>query len=302
MRLLGFGDCTMDISLDDGMMYPGGQALNAAVNARLCGAEAGFLGCLGSDAPAAHILRTLDAIGVDHSRCRIFPVPNEYWYYVRMDGDRVFLPAEKLHKSPLTAAMRDMLAYEGLSAEDERYLDTFDVVHASDAGRVESLLPALAARRPKLSFDLSQRYRDGNSLRQVCKYADIVLLSYAGMAERDVAALLASACEAGAEVALATRGGDAAICFDGRNYRAQPCVPGTRITDTLGAGDAFIGAFLTRLFARDPGPGAEGSRDIGEALVFAAHHAAKICDMEGSFGYGTAWHAQPKMGEERKYD
>lgn len=42
MKLLGLGDNVCDLYLHTGMMYPGGQALNVAVNAVKLGARSRF--------------------------------------------------------------------------------------------------------------------------------------------------------------------------------------------------------------------------------------------------------------------
>ena len=55
VRLLGIGDNVSDQYVHTNTMYPGGQALNVASFARLQGAQAGFLGAFGTDAPAEHI-------------------------------------------------------------------------------------------------------------------------------------------------------------------------------------------------------------------------------------------------------
>ena len=55
VRLLGIGDNVSDQYVHTNTMYPGGQALNVAVFARMQGAEAGFLGAFGNDAAAEHI-------------------------------------------------------------------------------------------------------------------------------------------------------------------------------------------------------------------------------------------------------
>ena len=47
MKLVSIGDCVADGYLDEGVFYPGGQAVNVAANAMLDGAEkASFLGIL----------------------------------------------------------------------------------------------------------------------------------------------------------------------------------------------------------------------------------------------------------------
>ena len=42
VKVIGVGDCMVDKNLTNGMMYPGGQALNIAVNTKLCGAPVSY--------------------------------------------------------------------------------------------------------------------------------------------------------------------------------------------------------------------------------------------------------------------
>ena len=60
VRILGIGDNMVDKNLTTGMMYPGGQAMNIAVNTKMLGAQTGFIGPMGDDYVADHIKNTLD--------------------------------------------------------------------------------------------------------------------------------------------------------------------------------------------------------------------------------------------------
>lgn len=55
VKVIGVGDCMVDKNLTNGMMYPGGQALNIAVNTKLCGAQSAFIGAFGDDYIADHM-------------------------------------------------------------------------------------------------------------------------------------------------------------------------------------------------------------------------------------------------------
>ena len=68
VRIIGIGDAKMDKNITDMIAYPGGQAMNIAVNAKLQGAQAGFIGCIGDDVLGQHLAKTLDELGVDRSR------------------------------------------------------------------------------------------------------------------------------------------------------------------------------------------------------------------------------------------
>lgn len=57
VRMIGIGDAKMDKNITDMIAYPGGQAMNIAVNAKLQGAQAGFIGCIGDDVLGQHLER-----------------------------------------------------------------------------------------------------------------------------------------------------------------------------------------------------------------------------------------------------
>ena len=55
MKLICIGDNVVDCYLDEGVCYPGGDAVNVAVHAKRCGAEkVTYMGVFGNDAEAEH--------------------------------------------------------------------------------------------------------------------------------------------------------------------------------------------------------------------------------------------------------
>ena len=86
VRIIGIGDAKMDKNITDMIAYPGGQAMNIAVNAKLQGAQAGFIGCIGDDVLGQHLAKTLDELGVDRSRSHIVHADNAATKYQVIDG------------------------------------------------------------------------------------------------------------------------------------------------------------------------------------------------------------------------
>ena len=73
MRLLCIGDNVADCYLYQRKFYPGGNAVNVAVNCRRNGiGQVAYLGDLRRRRQAAHIRRVLRKENVDISRCRRF--------------------------------------------------------------------------------------------------------------------------------------------------------------------------------------------------------------------------------------
>lgn len=95
LRVLGLGDNVVDKYMHIRTMYPGGNALNFAVYAKMFGIEAGYLGAFGDDEAAAHVYDTIRGLGLELSHCRFYPGENGY-AEVRLDnGDRVFIGSNK---------------------------------------------------------------------------------------------------------------------------------------------------------------------------------------------------------------
>ena len=70
MKVLGIGDNVCDVYVHQKRMYPGGQALNIAVNAKMLGAESEFLGVFGTDLIAACVKQALQTYGIPFPRSR----------------------------------------------------------------------------------------------------------------------------------------------------------------------------------------------------------------------------------------
>lgn len=283
-RLLGIGDSMCDKNLTTGIMYPGGQSLNVPVNIHLQGGIGAFMGCFGNDAVASHLKRTLDELGIDHSHARSYPVPHWAAYYRVIDEDRVFLKAPvKVH--PMSRVLFDMLAYEGFSEKDWAYISSFDMVHCSNDSRIETLYPEIKRRGVMLSFDFSTTHTQPGYMEQVCPFASVALLSCAHCTQEEAQAALEKAHALGTPVAVATMGTQGSLCFDGTRFYHQDSVLLEHVVDTMGAGDAFISAFLISYF------GGRGSAlgDIPSSLAYAARYAADRCMVNGSFGYGVAF-------------
>ena len=70
MKVIGIGDNVCDKYIHLKTMFPGGQALNFSVYAKQLGADASYMGVFGTDQEAAHVVWTLDELGIEHGRCR----------------------------------------------------------------------------------------------------------------------------------------------------------------------------------------------------------------------------------------
>lgn len=158
------------------------------------------------------------------------------------------------------------------------WLNDFSLIHTSSYSYIDAQLPALATLSGWLSYDFSDDFVIAQAL-PLCRWLDAAFFSCAGWSLVETRELLVQAVQAGSGLAVATRGEQGALLFDGKDWYQQEPETVTPV-DTLGAGDAFITAFLLHL--RQHG-------NITAALQAAAHFAARICLVDGAFGEGEAY-------------
>lgn len=269
-RILGLGDNTVDTYTTAGIQYPGGNAVNVAVMARRLGAETGYLGCLGRDSAGDLVLQALAAENVDVSHCRRREGRNARVLIGHRDGDRYFIGSDP-----------GVRGQYQLTTEDLSYIGGFDLVHSSIYSELNNELPNFRQHIKQLSYDFSERWTP-ELLRATLPWIDIAFLSFPNRSTAECEDLLRTCISNGARIAVVTRGKDGAMALaDGRIHQ-QSIVP-TEVTDTLGAGDGFIAAFLIAQL---------NGQSVTDSLQAAAAYGAKVCTWHGAFGHGTAWNGE----------
>lgn len=270
-RVIGIGDNVCDKYYPARMMYPGGQAMNFSVYAKLLGADSAYMGVFGRDAVADHVIRTLDELEVDHSRCRQYDGENGYAKVRLVDGDREFIMSNRggiVNEHPLE-----------LDEEDISYIKTFKLVHTSNNGHFDSQLAKVKAAGVPISYDFSGRWNQSYYMEEVAPFVDYGFASCGNASEEEIEALCRTLVSKGCRLVVATRGSRGSLIYDGKQFYTQ--VPKlVDAIDTLGAGDSFAAAFLLSLLE---------TGDIGTAMEAGAEFAAKTCMVNGAFGHGVAF-------------
>ena len=284
IKVLGLGDNVCDVYLHTDTMYPGGQALNFAVYARILGAESNFFGVNGTDAVASHVLATLDLKGIGCPHSRVTEGENGFACVTLADGDRVFKGSNQggvLQKTPIV-----------LDEKDLSYIDGFDVVHTTNNGFTDSQLPKLAQCRPLLSYDFSSRWNEPDRVDRVCPFIDFGFLSCSDLSDDELLNLCKTLYEKGCGVTVATRGSRGALVYDGANvFSQEPHL--VKAIDTMGAGDSFAACVLVRVAQALEADGRGNWEDVSyrsrilpKALADAAVFASETCLISGAFGCG----------------
>jgi len=278
-RVVGIGDNVVDDYVDRCTMYPGGNALNFSVYAHSLGCDSAYIGVFGTDGAGRHVEQSLSELGIDHRRCQRVKGPNGRAKLTVEAGERRFLSSN----------------LGGVSGEvpmdfifdEPGYLESFDLAHTSAYSYMDEHLPRLRTLVPRLSYDFSDDFSIEHALT-LCAHIDFAFFSCSAYSERDSKELLAQVNRAGSVLAVATRGSEGALLFDGSKYYRQDAEPVDPI-DTLGAGDAFITGFLIDLLRKTSFANSATERTLRGALEQAAIFAARVCRVHGASGKGLRY-------------
>ena len=264
MDLVAVGDNITDCYPEFDLMFPGGNCVNVAVHAARLGTTTSYVGSVGDDERGRQLAVALRSEQVDISHLRIQPGSTGYATVLHRDGERTFGPFDRgASQVSLVAADFDFVAQHAMA-------------HSSYAAQLESDIPALAERVP-VSFDFDAHTGDDYA-QQLIPSVSHAFFSAAHLTAEDIRELLRWACGAGASSALATRGAQGAIWFDGTTFTTQAAQRAS-VRDTLGAGDAFVAAVLHGILTGQPAT---------EFLSQAATVSASVCENLGAFGHSTA--------------
>jgi fructoselysine 6-kinase len=282
IKVLGYGDNVVDRYVNKKIMYPGGNALNFSVNALENGAYSAYLGEFGNDMEGRFIQSTLESIGVDLSHSTMpLDARTEKANVEIKEGDRTFLSSERGTRRaiPLTESVLS-------------YISDFSLIHSGCHAATERELPKLAPLSIIRSFDFSDptKYRTSEYLQLVAPHIDFAVFSCSNDSEAEVGRLIHTCTELGVTYILLTRGADSPYFYvKDRKYKGKVKYL-TEVKDTMGAGDAYCTAFMVQLLkTRWTKEEIPNNKQIEEAFEAAAEYSAKVCMLDGAFGYGTPY-------------
>ena len=252
MDIVALTCLSMDLYVDQGLEFVGGNALNVATQCRRSGVErVAVVGAVGTDAYADPILDHLRAEAIDVSHVyRLAGATATHKLYLT-DGDR---------HDPPDAWQGGVFDVFRLSDADWAFINTFDVA-AIGAG--DPNFPVTVARlspHVKLVADFLDT-RDFDLLERHIDRINVAVLS-ARREDVERARMLSAAHPV---LILVTLGAEGSVAlWQGEAY-VQLALPVVAVVDTTGCGDAFLGAFIVSWFQ---------DSDIGKALQAGAEAAA----------------------------
>ena len=283
-KILAIGDNVCDKYLSRGKMYPGGQCVNTCVYAKMNQIEASYLGKYGDDEVAVCVQETLNKLEIDDSFCRHYNGENGFALVTLKGNDRVFLGSNK-------GGIAKEHSFD-FNESDMNYIKGFNVIYTNLNSYIEDDLPKLYGTGVPIAFDFSLRWTD-EYLEKVCPFVTVAIMSCAHLTSEQREKEMKKAQSNGVKIVLGTIGEDGSyVLYEDTFYYAK-AVHADDVIDTMGAGDSYFAAFLCELLENSTtGKLIEGTEaQMGERLLKAmnkgAAFAAKVCAMEGAFGYGV---------------
>jgi len=214
----------------------GGTSAGKAVTLAALGVDVTLATLVGDDEPGAHVRTALHRPGLALLTSPV-AVTEQHLNLMADDGSRVSIYLEL--PAPPPAASPAVL--EALVAADAAVLDL-----------AESSRPLLVRAREAgvpVWCDVHDDDGLGEYARAFAQHADVLVVSEDGPA--DARAYLRAAVDAGAALAVCTRGARGALALDAGGWWEVGAAP-ARVVDTNGAGDAFVAGLLAATLAGLP--------------------------------------------------
>lgn len=254
--LLGVGDIDIDIFLkvdrlparDDKVMssllgeFPGGMTANVCCAASRLGARCAMVGLVGDDPNGAKALAGLTAYGVDTSLVRILEGGRTFFCMVLLDGsgEKALTAVDTECRLPRRDIDPEVFARARavhILGDDEQFVEW-----AAEQARQRGALVSV-------DMEASTTRRGVRALESLMARVDVVFLNEhgyrLGFGDEPLDALR-RVLDLGPRIAVITRGALGAFVGTSDGVWQIPAYQ-VLVADSTGAGDCFIGAFLTTL-------------------------------------------------------
>ena len=172
------------------------------------------------------------------------------------------------------------------------YIKGFQLIYTNLNSYIEEELSVLEKTGVPIAYDFSTRWTD-EYLEKICPYVTVAIMSCAHLSSEKREEEMKKAQAAGVKIVLGTIGEDGSWVLYKDNFYYTKAIYAENAIDTMGAGDSYFSAFLSSLLetSKDGSLIEESDEKMKERLLTAmnkgAAFSAKVCAMEGAFGYGV---------------
>jgi fructokinase len=271
---------------------PGGAPANVACCAAALGAEAGFIGKVGSDMHGMFLKETLEKYNV----CSDGLVMSGDFFTtlafvdIKENGERVFsfarkpgadtqLTADEVNFSLIRSSRLLSFGSLSLTCEPSRGATHAAVNAAREAGVIVAYDPNYRAALWQSEEQAKEQMRSVVPLADMIKISDEETQLLTGEKQPEDAA--AALCAKGVKVAAVTLGAEGALVMAGGKTAAVPGFK-CKAVDTTGAGDSFWGGFLYAFLKSGKTPDSVTVYDAAEFARFGNATAALCVQKNGA--------------------
>lgn len=177
-----------------------------------------------------------------------------------------------------------------LQDDDLEFVKQFDIIYAERWAKVGRYIKEIRQEGQIWVYDFSKRLEQ-ESNDEIIPYLDYAFFSY----DRDdeyIRNFMVKTNEKGAKTVVAMLGEYGSLAYEnGKFYKLD--AEKVEVVNTVGAGDSYFSAFLCSLLETSKegkiveGTDEEMAKRLQTAMGKGAVFAAKVCALEGAFGYGV---------------
>jgi fructoselysine 6-kinase len=232
MKIAAVGDNCIDDYVSLGTAYPGGNAVNVAVNCVRAGGTASYVGVVGDDAHGRLLIEGVAAEGVDVSHVHVVPGTTAVTSVELVDGERILGDYDE-----------GVVADFRLTDDDLDFIAEHDLVATALWGKIENSLRQITERGVQVAFDFATEF-DHEVVDAAIVHVSIAFFSANTRPEdANLGATMTSIADRGPRLVVVTLGEHGSIALSGGEFTVHGIEP-VEIRDTMGAGDSYIGGFL----------------------------------------------------------
>lgn len=245
-------------------LLAGGNAFNVAVALARMGRQACYVGAVGDDPAAEVIVSAANEAGVDTSRLERVPGATGRTIVDHdPDGERRFVSEDY-----------GVAADYRIDAESATWLSRAGWLHFARQVDLADWGGALREGGAVLSCDLGHGGGVG-MLDRVAAVVEVVFMSASSAAGLTPEQMVRRALDAGAPLVVVTLGARGSIAASSEAHWQMDATPVARVIDSLGAGDAYIAAFIAARME---------DKGIEEAMRAGSRAGAAACTQWGPTG------------------
>ncbi|MDD6466559.1 MAG: PfkB family carbohydrate kinase [Erysipelotrichaceae bacterium] len=277
MKTISLCDYVYDVYENLKISYPGGNAANVAVNASKLGCDSAFLGNLADDVYGKHIVSIFNQYHIELSKCNVIANSSTKKCIQNIvDSERQFIKVD----------IQDNWANViQLQEQDIDYLQTFDVIFTSCNAKIADQMYKLNQVNGVVVYDFGEKekYRTKEYFEQVVPFVDFAQFSMSACSLEQIQSFV-QRFEWQIPM-LFTRGSmDPILYVDDQFYFGK--VNQVKTVDTMGAGDAYITAFIVYLLKQGWKKHDKIKQEwIVEAMEQASQYASEVCLLSGGIGH-----------------